>query len=200
MKLLIATTNPGKFKELQKGLTSLPIKTYSLTDLSITSDFDEPDSTIQDIAEKKAKFYFDLSKMPTIADDSGIEVDALKGQLGAKTRRWGAGRNATDQEWIDYFLEALKNTPEQKRTARFQTTISFFDGFENYNFNGNSEGTITKNLEAPINPGQPLSSVFKPIGFKKVYSALTTEEKNKISHRGKALGKLVPFLEQYLDS
>lgn len=131
----------------------------------------------------------------TLAEDSGIIVDALRGELGVKTRRWGAGEHATDQEWIEYFLNAMKDVPESERTARFICCAVLIDeqGASNL-FIGQTEGIITLGLEAPIKAGLPLSSCFRPIGFDKVYAAMTSEEKAKVSHRGQAITKVREFL------
>ncbi len=113
-------------------------------------------------------------------------MDALKGELGLKTRRWGAGENASDEDWLEYFMKRMEGIPLSKRTARFIAVGAFFDGKKSQLFRRETEGIITESLEAPIKEGIPLSSVFKPKGFDKVYAALTEEEKNKVSHRGKA--------------
>ena len=133
--------------------------------------------------------------MVTIAEDSGILVDALAGELGIKTRRWGAGEKATDQEWIDYFLKRMSDVSSQNRGAKFVCCSAIIDLHgQEHMFRGETPGIITQNLEAPIYEGLPLSSCFRPIGFDQVYSALTLQQKNAVSHRGKAMKQVHDWL------
>jgi|WetSurMetagenome_2_1015567.scaffolds.fasta_scaffold245969_2 XTP/dITP diphosphohydrolase len=193
--VLIGTMNPGKFMEIMEVLGDLPLNFCTLRDLGINENAEETGETYEDNASAKAKFYHRRSGILTIAEDSGIVVDALKGELGVKTRRWGAGENANDEEWISYFLEAMKDVPPDRRTARFICAAAAVDrdGEVKY-FRGEAEGVITSGLEAPIYAGLPLSSCFRPVGFDKVYAALTPNEKNAVSHRGKAMKQVRDFL------
>jgi len=185
-KLLIATHNYGKFKEIESALKDLPLKTYNLNDLKIKDDVLETGQTYEENAIIKAKFFQQIAQMPTLADDSGIEIEALKNELGVKTRRWGAGENASDQEWLDYFLKRMSQ--EKNKKACFFTTLAFLKDANSKAqiFIGKCHGIITAKIEADYLPGIPLSATFKPKGLDKVYSALSPAEKNKISHRGKA--------------
>jgi len=201
--ILIATQNIGKFSEIQEVLKSLPLELYHLKLKKFTNHlkgdyFEEHGKTFEENAELKAMHYHELIGMTTIGEDSGIIVDALKGQLGVKTRRWGAGEKATDEEWIEYFMNTMKDVPDEKRTARFICVAAFIDGGgEVAMFRGQTEGIITRKLEAPLKPGIPLSSCFKPIGKNKVYAALNEEEKNQISHRGKTFHELKDFISKH---
>jgi XTP/dITP diphosphohydrolase len=202
-KILIATTNEGKYSEICEVLNDLPAEFYHLHSGSLAraikdENFEENGETFEENATLKALHYGEISGMPTIGEDSGIIVDALDGQLGVKTRRWGAGEKASDEEWIEYFMNVMKG--EEKRTARFVCCAAFTDPEkfpgEIFLFKGQTEGTITQTLEAPLRKGIPLSSCFRPIGYDKVYSALTEKEKNTISHRGKAFHELKKFLQK----
>jgi len=123
--------------------------------------------------------------LPTVADDSGIIVEALKDELGLHTRRWGAGPEATDAEWIAYFLERMKE--EENKRAAFVCVLAYVDPLgATYTFEGRCEGIITPTLEADYLPGLPISACFRPEGFSRVFSALSIEQKNSTSHRGKA--------------
>ncbi len=190
-KLLISTHNKGKYIEIKK-IFGDTLKTVSLKDLEITDSIDETGKTYEENAILKAKYYGKLTGLPTVADDSGIVIEALKNELGIHTRRWGAGPNANDREWITYFLERMKT--ETNKKARFICSTCFYDNGNIETFEGITEGIITDKLESKYLPGLPLSAVFKPNGYKKVFSALDTEEKNKISHRGKAFSKLYQYL------
>jgi XTP/dITP diphosphohydrolase len=195
-KFLIGTGNNGKFGEIMEVLRGLPYDFLRPADLGLDCDVEENGQTHEDNAYKKARHFFNQCGFLTLAEDSGIFVDALAGELGVKTRRWGAGEKATDLEWVEYFLDAMKDVPQDLRTARFVCCAALIDDKgEAHFFNGQTEGVITDGLQAQIKEGLPLSSCFKPAGFEKVYAALTSEEKNSISHRGKAIKAARDFLE-----
>ncbi|MBI2453523.1 non-canonical purine NTP pyrophosphatase [Candidatus Peregrinibacteria bacterium] len=206
-RFLIATANPGKYKEIVEILKDLPIEFVFLPDLHLQNHFEEIWDTFEENAIQKARYFCSLSGLPTIADDSGIEVDALKGELHVKTRRFGKGEHATDREWIEYFLKTMEKFPHN-RAARFicssaivfpshSPRVDVFRGLsKEHVFFGETKGVITEQLEAPIIEGLPLSSCFRPHGALKVYAALSSQEKAKISHRGKAFFQLKKFLKQ----
>lgn len=204
-RLLIATKNVGKFSEIAEVLGDLDLELYHLhmeefTNVLHEDDFKEHGETFEENAKLKATHYHELTGLPTIGEDSGIIVDALEGELGVKTRRWGAGENASDEEWIEHFMKVMEDVPESKRTARFVCVAGFIDGGgEVVLFRGETEGIITHELEAPLRQGIPLSSCFRPVGVDKVYAALSEEEKNKISHRGKAFHELKNFIKAEFD-
>jgi len=206
--LLVATTNQGKFKEIFEVLGALDVskggnfRVISLADLCEKeglfdmSDFDgliEDGENFEENAKKKAKFYHEKTGLLTVAEDSGILVSALKGELGVKTRRWGAGENASDEEWIDFFMERMSS--EEDRGAKFVCSACVCDGGVCEVFEGETCGEITREICAPILGGLPLSSCFLAEGCEKVYADLGPIEKNKVSHRGKAMGRVKEFLE-----
>jgi len=193
-KLLVATHNPGKFNEIKQQLEVLGIEVVSLQDLDIDQDFEETGKTFEDNARGKARFYYHLSGMPTLADDSGLEVDALAGEPGVKSRRW-PGYEASDQELYDMLIARLKGLPMEQRTAKFVATSVIFDGSKEIVARGENQGTIGFKLAAPIKPGLPWSSVFYPDGYDVVFSQLDLADKNKISHRGRALDKVIKQLK-----
>lgn len=194
MKILIATKNRGKFKEIKEVVDSLPHEFVGLWDLGIEEDFFEGEDTFEGNAMGKARFYNQLSGLPTIADDSGIFVEALAGELGVKTRRWGAGEKASDEDWIKFFISRIAD--EKNRKAKFVCVAAFYKGQNGEAiFRGETNGILTAELMAPITPGIPISSMFIPEGSDKVYSLLKIEEKNKISHRGKAFKQLFDHLK-----
>lgn len=193
-KLLVATKNPGKFREISEVLDGTGFELIFLGDLVFDDgDFVEDGETFRENAFKKAKYYFLKAEMPVLAEDSGIIVEALKGELGVKTRRWGAGANVSDDEWVEYFLRRMEN--EENRNAEFICCACIiFNENEKEFFDGETRGKISKKLLTPIIKGLPLSSCFVPDGFEKAYAELSTNEKNKVSHRGKALHKVRDFL------
>lgn len=162
------------------------------------SGFVEDGSNFDENACAKARFFASKTGFMTAGEDSGIIVEALKDELGVKTRRWGAGEGASDQEWLDFFMKRMEK--EANRAATFVCSAYLADG-EDYAFGkggrffrGETCGVIADSIMAPILPGIPLSSVFVPEGSDKVYAALSPAEKNKVSHRGKAMAQLKDFL------
>lgn len=200
-KLLVATTNKGKFAEIEEILRGVELNLVFLGDLEIDRDVDENGESFEENALLKARFFSDLLGMPAIADDSGIFINALAGELGVKTRRWGAGADATDEEWIEFFLKRMEGVEDRK--AKFVAAVAVVwpivgGGVVEDVFVGETSGVITAELEAPIRAGIPLSSCFRSDGSEKVYAALDEDEKNRGSHRGKAMVKVKDFLKEFL--
>ena len=197
-KILIATGNQGKFKELMEVLSDLPFEFLSLKDVGITSDVEETGLTYEENAILKAEYFGKLANLSTIADDSGIVVDALEGELGVHTRRWGAGAQASDQEWLDFFLNRMKL--EEDRRAEFISVVAFYEPKKKtVTFRGECKGIIVPEQQIKLEPGIPLSSVFLANGEKKVYSAMNKSEKNEISHRGKAVKQCYEYLKKIIN-
>jgi XTP/dITP diphosphohydrolase len=197
MKLLAGTNNKGKLIEIREALAGLPIDLCGPADIGIASDPEEHGETFKENALIKARHFRELSKLPTMADDSGIVVDALAGELGIATRRWGAGPKASDKEWIDFFLRRMAS--EKNKKATFVCCIAYIDADGNEHvFNGACSGSITQTLEAGYLPGLPISACFKPDGFDCVYSAMKLEQKNSTSHRGRALRAFKAYLGEHL--
>lgn len=195
-KILIATHNKGKFIEICKILSS--VKNYnfvSLADLGISEDVEETGTSFEENAKIKAEFFAKKSGLVTIADDSGIIIDALRGELGVKTRRWGAGAEASDKEWTDFFLKRMEKENNKKAQFVCNAAIYIING-KTHSFESTAKGIILPKLQEKYLPGLPLSAVFKPEGCEHVYSALSVEEKNKISHRGKAFSQVKDFLQK----
>ncbi|TSC58116.1 MAG: dITP/XTP pyrophosphatase [Candidatus Peregrinibacteria bacterium Greene0416_19] len=189
MRLLLGTNNRGKVIEISEALASLPHAIVTPAHVGISESPKETASTFEENAILKAKFYFERAKIPTIADDSGIIVEALNDELGIHTRRWGAGPAASDEEWIAFFLERMKK--ERNKRAAFVCTIAYVDQDGGAHvFEGRCEGEITNTLEADYLPGLPISACFRPDGYDRVFSALTIDQKNSTSHRGRAVRQL----------
>lgn len=179
--------------EVEESLKEIDVELFKPSDLGINEIPRETGTTFPENARQKALFYYNRSKLPTLADDSGILVEALQNELGIHTRRWGAGPDATDHAWISFFLDRMRR--ERNKNARFVCALCFIDdkGLEHV-FEGICDGVIMDELEAGFLPGLPISACFKPNGYKHVYSALTVEEKNAISHRGRALQQFRDYM------
>lgn len=205
-KILIATGNIGKFTEMMEVLGDLPFTFIGLHDLDLINDAKETGETYEENAFIKAEHFHKKTGLPTLAEDSGLEVSALAGELGVKTRRWGAGENATDQEWLEYFLNRLE--PEEDRTAKFCCYAAFVSDNTSEQgglppcpvirkgFSGESRGVLAKEPLCEIPKGIPVSALFIPEGHTTAFAAMTQEEKNSISHRGEAMHAVKKFLEE----
>lgn len=193
-KILIATHNFGKYKELMEVLAPLSgVKFVSLNDEKVEEDIEEKGKTYEQNAILKAVHFGQFTGLPSIADDSGIVVDALKGELGVHTRRWGAGPDANDEEWLNHFLHRLAF--EESRQAEFISVVALYrPGEEVLTFRGECKGVILDKPQVELEHGIPLSAVFLPEGKDKVFSALSKHEKNEISHRGKAIRQCHDYL------
>lgn len=195
LELFIGTSNSGKIHEIQEALRGVPVSLRTPSDWKSHLPAPiETGTTFLINAMQKARHYHDLTHLPTIGEDSGIHVAALEGELGIHTRRWGAGPLASDQEWIHHFLSRMKN--ETNRLATFVCSIVFIDAEgEAHSFEGKCEGEITDSLESEYLSGLPISACFKPQGCDRVFSSLSGEEKNRVSHRGRAMKSFIAFLQ-----
>ncbi len=179
---------------MTSALAPLKPELISPADLDIVGEPDESFPTLEQNARSKARFYFERGgSIPTIAEDTGLFVEALRDELGVKTRRWGAGPSASDDEWLVYFLKRLE--PEKNRNAKFIAVLAYIDekGVEHV-FESEALGTIVREPQAEYLPGLPVSCVFLPEGYDRVFSALTHEEKAVVSHRGKAIAQFIEFV------
>ena len=186
-KLLIATHNAGKLRELAEILGGIPYRLLSLSDVGIDTDVEETGLTFEENATLKAETYRDLSGLPTLADDSGLEVDALGGEPGVLSARY-AGENATDADRVALLLQNLADTPPEKRTARFRCVIAVAaPGQKTRLFDGACEGLITN--EPRGDNGFGYDPVFLVSGEGLTMAELSSERKNAISHRAIAARK-----------
>lgn len=199
MEILLATTNSGKKDEILEvfGHDSR-ISFLTLQDIESRTGkpFPIPEETgerYQENALQKALHAFEYTQIPTLAEDSGVQVEALKGELGVKTRRWGAGEHASDEEWISFFLERMKN--ESNRKACFFASACFVRSMEDMLIcSGSVHGTLLQESSTPLPKGIPLSAYFVPHGYNTPICELPFEEKKKVSHRGKAFIKIKKVL------
>jgi len=195
-KLLIATTNPAKFREYQALLKNLSLKLFSLRDFKIKEKPKENGKTFKENAIKKVQFYSKLTNLPTLADDGGLEIDYLKGEPGIKSHRW-PGKEATDQELIDFTLKKLRGVPWEKRGAQFRVILALaIPGKKVLTFEGKKRGIILTKPRGKIIPGYPYRSIFYLPKYKKSFNQLNFNEEIKIGHRKKPIKKLIPILKK----
>ena len=194
MHLVLATRNPGKVAELAAKLERLPVQLISAADVPEAPDVEEDADTLRGNAQKKARALYEHTDRPSLADDTGLEVDALDGAPGVYSARY-AGTDATDQGNRIKLLRALNGVSE--RAARFRTVLAFADGNGVRFFEGLCEGVIT--TEEHGTEGFGYDAVFRPAeGDGRTFAEMTKGEKNRISHRGRALDQFVAFLEHAL--
>jgi XTP/dITP diphosphohydrolase len=198
-KLLIATKNQGKVGEFKEFLKNLPFTIVSLQDLGITEDIEEDGKIYEENSQKKALFFAKLTNLPTIADDGGIEISALGGAPGVRSRRW-LGFEATDEELINHMLKISKSLPEDNRKAVFRTVVSLAmsDG-KVWSVEGEVEGVIAKKPLLNLLKGYPYRSFFFLPKLNKFYheSELSKKEQRLYNHRYKAVQKLLPIIKKY---
>jgi XTP/dITP diphosphohydrolase len=185
-EILIATSNLGKLVEFREICSRLTITFSSLRDHWATiPDIPEEGQTFAENALAKARWGYNHTLLWTLADDSGLEVDALHGHPGVQSARYG-GPGATDTDKVRKLLRALEDIPLAMRTARFRCVIALVgpNGRE-ITTEGTCEGTIVFELIGA--GGFGYDPVFVPNGFSETFAQLDAEQKNAISHRGKAL-------------
>ena len=195
MKFIIATHNMKKQAEMQRILSPLGVEVLTAEMAGITlTDVEETGTTFLENAVLKAESGCRESKMPCIADDSGLSVDFLGGEPGVYSARY-SGEHGNDEANIQKLLKNLENVPEEKRTARFVCTVCvcFPDG-RKFTVDGKCEGRI--GFEKHGDGGFGYDPVFM-VG-EKSFAELSAEEKDEISHRGNALRKLAEVLPDYL--
>lgn len=188
MKILIATKNPGKFREIKKIFKN-DFELLSLDDINTVLEIEENGSTFQDNAFIKARTYFNYSGTPTIADDGGLEIDALGGEPGVKSRRW-PGYEASDEELIAMAIAKLHGVPHKKRIARLRAVGVYYDGKNSLSEEGSIEGYITENAPGKCEPGYPFRAIFWIPKFNKLFQDLTEKEHGEINHRKYIFKKL----------
>lgn len=201
-KLLIATTNPGKLAEIKKYLSTVPIQFMGLKDVHITDSVEETGKTFKENAILKAKYYFQKSGLPTIADDGGFEIDALGGEPGVRSHRWiDPTRESSDEELIAYTLEKMRGLPRAQRGAQLRLVLALVlpDG-QLFTSESRVTGIVPVNPTGTYVKGFPFRSLLFLPAIQKYYNQdeLTDEENAAYNHRKKALEKLIPIIKKYL--
>jgi len=198
-RLLLATFNPGKVREYKLLLKDLPLKILSLKQLKIKEKFEERGKTFKENAIAKAKFYCRLTGLPTIAEDSGLKIDTLRGEPGVKSRRW-PGYEAKDRELIDFTLKKLEGVPWGKRKAQLRTILALVipkgKKISVFIFEGKLRGIIPQKPRGRLIKGYPFRPIFYLPEFKKTFAQLGFKKEIEIGQRKKAVKKLIPILRK----
>jgi XTP/dITP diphosphohydrolase len=187
-RIIVATKNRGKIEEIKALFEGLSFDVFSMEDEGLTGEIEETGKTFEENALIKARKVFDMTGQIAVADDSGLEVDCLGGRPGIYSARF-AGENATDGERNRKLLNMMKEVPFDSRTARFVCVIAVVYGKDDYfTVKEVCEGYIA--FEEKGSNGFGYDTVFYVPEYNKTMAQLTAEEKNSISHRGKAFGKM----------
>ncbi len=188
IEIVIASKNRGKIKEIKSILSNKNIRWLTYLDFKDWPKIEESVNSYEENALKKAKTIANFTKKPTLAEDSGLEIDYLRGEPGIKSARY-AGEGSTDLENVQKVLNLMKDCPFIERTARFRcVAVLYLPNDKFFMSQGKCEGKIdfSPNGES----GFGYDPIFVPEGHSYTMAQIGIEEKNKISHRAKALKKL----------
>lgn len=188
MKLVFATHNKNKLHEVQNKLSGA-YEIVGLDDIGCREDIPETGHTLEQNAWIKARYVAEKYGMDCFADDTGLLVDALDGAPGVYSARY-AGEHGDAQANMDKLLRELRG--KSNRNARFETVIALIWRGSEYLFRGSVHGAIT--LEKSGKDGFGYDPIFQPDGFSETFAQMTLEQKNEISHRGRAVAELIHFL------
>jgi XTP/dITP diphosphohydrolase len=187
--LLLCSGNPGKLAEL-RALLPTEVEVLSLPDVGLAADLPESGDTLVANALEKARFAFAHAGVPCLADDTGLEVDALSGRPGVHSARY-AGSAKDPRANMDLLLRELNGVVD--RSARFRTVLALVTAEGEHTFEGVVEGAIT---EAPSGSGGfGYDPVFRPLGCTTTFAEMDAATKNAVGHRGRAMRSFLAFLE-----
>ena len=193
--IVLATHNRDKREELQEALSEFTVKILSLNDFPFIGEIEEVGQTLLENSMIKAKTVHNLTQLPVIADDTGLEVEALNGAPGIYSARY-AGEDVTYEDNVNKLLAEMENIPLENRKAKFRTVISFVDKDRELWTEGTIKGIIGESGKGKNGFGY--DPVFFVPELEKTFSELSIGEKNKISHRGLAMKKFRILLREYI--
>ena len=193
--IVLATHNRDKREELQEALSEFTVKILSLNDFPFIGEIEEVGQTLLENSMIKAKTVHNLTQLPVIADDTGLEVEALNGAPGIYSARY-AGEDVTYEDNVNKLLAEMENIPLENRKAQFRTVISFVDKDRELWTEGRIKGIIGESAKGKNGFGY--DPVFFVPELEKTFSELSIGEKNKISHRGLAMKKFRILLREYI--
>lgn len=190
--IVLASRNEHKIEELRQTLAPLKIELKSALDFPNLREVEEDKPTLEGNALKKARYVFGKTGLPSLADDTGLEVDALDGRPGVYSARY-SGENATYQQNVDKLLNELEGVENQDRKAQFRTVVAFVREDGIHTFEGVCPGKITEQPRG--HRGFGYDPVFQPTDYEQTFAELDITVKNKISHRGKAIQQFYEWLK-----
>jgi XTP/dITP diphosphohydrolase len=195
LKIVLATHNHGKIEEMSNILAKLPVEILTLDSFPNIGEIPETGDTLIKNAFIKAETVYELTGLPSLADDTGLEVDALFGAPGVYSARY-AGETATYEDNCNKMLKEMKRFSKEERTACFRTVIAFVTKHDKIWTEGIVKGTILDHRDGDKGFGYDPIFYYPPL--KKTFAAMKNDEKNSVSHRGKALRNFSDILEKQL--
>lgn len=191
MKIVFATNNMNKLAEVREMLGS-SVEVLSLADIGCSVDIPETGQTLEENALIKARYVFDTYHLPCFADDTGLEIEALNGAPGVYSARYGGGKGHNSEANIQRVMREMRG--KLNRHARFRTVIALIeeDSAEPKLFEGIVNGAITTKRSG--DEGFGYDPIFRPDGYNNTFAKMGNEQKNKISHRARAIAQLVEYL------
>ena len=197
MKWVVATHNLDKLQEILPLFDNFAVRLLSLEAFPEIGPIEETGTTLEENALIKARMVHSVTGLPTISDDTGLEVDVLGGEPGVRSARF-SGPDATYADNVALLLERLGDHPPEARTARFRTVAAYVDGSLERVTEGFVQGSITRSPHG--SGGFGYDSVFRPEGHKDTFAQMSSASKQLISHRARAFGALVERLTLTLSS
>ncbi len=197
MKIVLSTRNPSKAEQIKAVFKDSIVSILTLDEAGIEGQGIEDGITLKENALKKAMFAHEQdSTVWTMADDTGIFIDALNGLPGVDTALWTGGAKTTEEITL-YVLEQLKGIAD--RSATFETVVAIVspDGEQHF-FSGKVRGKLLEVPKGAIEPKMPYGQIFVPDGFNIAFAEMTAEQKNNVSHRGKAFRQAREFIEKLI--
>ena len=191
-RLLIATSNPGKLRELKQFLSDLPLELVGLQDLQITEKAPETGATFEENAILKAEFYALKSGLPALADDGGFEIDALNGEPGVKSHRWvDPSKENDDETLINFSLKRLATTPLTKRGAQLRLVLALvLPSGQSFTTTDVQRGIVPIAASPKREHGFPYRSLLFFPKINKYYIDVSTSEMEEYNHRKRAVAKM----------
>lgn len=199
-KLLLATNNQAKVEEIRRFLVDVPVELVTLQEVGITEQAPEDGRTFEENAQSKAMFYMHRSGLPSLADDGGIEIDALNGEPGVDSHRWvSKDKDDDDEILIEEVFKRLQGVTNRGAQMRVVLFLALPDG-RFFTAEGVQRGVVTQEPGPHRTPGFPFRTVFFVPEMNKFYdhSVMTDEENEVYNHRKKALEELKPILKEHL--
>ncbi len=191
-EIVLASRNPNKIEELRELLSLPDLRVLSTADFPELEEVDEDALTLEGNALKKAHYVAMVTGLPSLADDTGLEVSALNGAPGVYSARY-AGEQASYDDNVEKLLSEMENIEQRK--AQFRTVVAFVDADKQWMFEGVCRGHISRYRKGV--KGFGYDPIFVPDGFEQSFAEMGSKQKNSISHRGLAMKEAVAFLQKW---
>lgn len=191
-EIVLASRNPNKIEELRELLSLPDLRVLSTADFPELEEVDEDALTLEGNALKKAHYVAMVTGLPSLADDTGLEVAALNGAPGVYSARY-AGEQASYDDNVEKLLSEMEDI--EQRNAQFRTAVAFVDADKHWIFEGVCTGQISRYRKGV--KGFGYDPIFMPDGFEQSFAEMGSEQKNNISHRGLAMKEVVAFLQKW---